>query len=102
MHRHYTHARPWQADARREGRSDERDPGPTDCREPWRLLIGPWVDWTVKPYRRNIRQWWAVDNATGEPIRNGSGSVARFGMDSLLAEAGKRAPRNYLGLRNLQ
>lgn len=100
--RHYTYQRPAARDARREGRSGERDPGPDDCRQPWPLVLGPWVQWEVRPYRRNVRQWWVVDQATGEPLRDAAGCVARFGVDALLVEAGKRVPKNYLGRRNLQ
>lgn len=71
-----------------------------DLRQPWPLILGEWVRWEVRPYRRNVRQWWAVDQS-GEPIRDERGVIVRAGVDRLVALASEAVPRNYLGLRRV-
>ena len=69
-----------------------------DMRQPWPLVLGDWVRWEVRPVKRNVRQWWAVDER-GEPIRGGDGIIVRAGVDRLVALASQKVPRNYLGMR---
>ncbi len=110
MARHYRRQSTAERDARNERRQTaaragiERahaaiEPEPRDdMRQPWPLILGDWVRWEVRPYRRNVRQWWAVD-ATGEPIRDDRGIIVRAGVDRLVALASAKVPRNFIGWR---
>jgi hypothetical protein len=96
--RPYRYARSYERDARREERPAR--PPVDDGRQPFPLILGKWVQWEIRPYKRHVRQWWAVD-ADGEPIRNADGAIVRQSIDKWAADAAKRAPRRILGVRTL-
>lgn len=97
--RHYTYARPAQRDARRERVQDPRDDKRTEG-SLYFELGGVAVDWRLVPHWRNVRQFKAVERASGEPVMvDGRPLIA--GKDEIARRAVAMLP-SFLGLRNLQ